>query len=544
MKRRASKQLRYGTNTLLMTVSAVIILVVINLFSARHFHRFDLTHNKEYTLSKSSKRLVGGLEDLLTIKAYFSEKLPPYMTNFRRQVGDLLEEYQARAKGNLRVEFIDPKDDPRLARTLQFQGIPQVQLNILEHDKYQVINAYLAMSIEYEDRREVIPAVLPRDVENLEYNITSAIVKVISAQVRPIGLLTNNPRVDLKKDYRHLTEALERQYTVRYIDLTQTKTIPRNLAALIIISPQDFTDKELYDLDQFFMNGGKLICLIDTIEFEEDALNASVKVPNITKLLEHYGISVHSDLAADMRSHSMASFNTGFVSFTMPYPFFVKITKKGLAQDNQIVNKLESLVLPWASSVEANEAAAQGLEVTRLASTTPYALSQQAPFNLNPQQRLRPKKEDVKQLPLAVLVNGKFTSYFKDKPIPEEATQPEAAPPSPRPEKPQTITESSDTQILVVGNARFTSDRHLFQFRSNLVFMLNAVDWMALGEDLIGIRTREVTDRPLRELSDAQKATVRYLDTFGASVLVILFGLSRIVLKQRKRRYYETLMVD
>ncbi len=525
-----------------MVVSAVIILAVINLFSARHFHRFDLTHNKEYTLSKSSKRVVAGLEDLLTIKAYFSEKLPPYMTNFRRQVKDLLEEYQTYSKGNLRVEFIDPKDDPRLARTLQFQGIPQVQLNILERDKYQVINAYLGMSIEYEDRREVIPVV--RNLKDLEYDITSAIVKVTSAQVRPIGLLTNNPRVDLKKDYRSLTEALERQYTVRYIDLTQTKTIPRNLAALIIISPQDFTDKQLYDLDQFVMNGGKLICLVDTVEFEEDALNASVKVPNITSLLEHYGINVHSDLVADLRSHSMGSFNTGFVSFTMPYPFFVKVTRKGLAQDNQIVSKLESLVLPWASSVEANEAAAQGLEVAQLASTTPFAISQQAPFNLNPQQRLRPKKEDVEQLPLAVLVNGKFTSYFKDKPIPEEPTQPEATPPSPRPDEPQTITESSETQILVVGNARFTSDRHLFQFPSNLVFMQNAIDWMALGEDLIGIRAREVTDRPLRELSDAQKATVRYLDTLGASVLVIVFGLGCIVLKRRKRRYYETLMVD
>ncbi len=527
-----------------MIVSAVIILAVINLFSARHFHRFDLTHNKQYTLSKSSKRVVAGLEDLLTIKAYFSKTLPPYMTNFRRQVGDLLEEYQTYAKGNLRVEFIDPKGDPQLARTLQFQGIPQVQLNILEHDKYQVINAYLAMSIEYEDRREVIPAVLPRGVENLEYNITSAIVKVISAQVRPIGLLTNNPRLDLKKDYRHLTEALERQYSVRYIDLTQRNAIPRNLAALIIISPQDFTDRQLYDLDQFVMNGGKLICLIDTVEFEEDALNASVKVPNITKLLKHYGINVHSDLVADLRSHSMASFNTGFVSFTLPYPFFVKVRKEGFSSDSQIVNRLESLVLPWSSSVEANEAAAQGLEVARLVSTTPYALSQQAPFNLNPQQRLRPKKEDVEQLPLAVFVNGKFTSYFKDKPIPEEPTQPETTPPSPRPDEPQTITESSETQILVVGNARFVADRHLFQFPSNLIFMQNAVDWMVLGEDLIGIRAREVTDRPLRELSDAQKATVRYLDTLGASVLVILFGLGCIVLKRRKRRYYETLMVD
>lgn len=542
MKRRMAKQVRYGTNTLLMIVSAVIILGVINLFSARHFHRFDLTHNKEYTLSASSKRVVGGLKDLLTVKAYFSEKLPPYLANFKRQVKDLLEEYQTYAKGNLRVEFIDPANDPQLARTLQFQGIPQVQLNILEHDKYQVMNAYLGMSIEYEDRRQVIPVV--RDLKNLEYDITGAIVKVSSGQVRPIGLLTNNANIDLQKDYRQLTEALQRQYTVRPIDLSQTKTIPRNLAVLIIISPQDFTDEQLYELDQFVMNGGKLICLVDTVELEQGALNASVKVPNITKLLEHYGISVHSDLVADLRSHSMASFNSGFISFTLPYPFWTKITKKDFAQDNQIVNKLESLVLPWSSSVATSNATAQGVEVTPLASTTAFALSEQAPFNLNPQQRFKPKKEDLEQRELAVLLKGKFSSYFKDKPVPEETTTPEATPGPPRPEKPQTVTESSETQILVVGTSRFVSDRHLFQFPSNLIFIQNAVDWMALGEDLIGIRTREVTDRPLRELSDAQKSTVRYLDTLGASVLVILFGLGRIALKRRKRRYYKTLLVD
>jgi ABC-2 type transport system permease protein len=527
-----------------MIVSAVVILAIINLFSSRHFHRFDLTSNKEYTLAKSSKRIVGGLKDLLTIKAYFSEKLPPYLVNLKRQVEDLLEEYQAYAKGNLRVEFIDPGDNPQLARTLQFQGIPQVQLNILEHDKYQVMNAYLGMSIEYEDRREVIPAVLPRNVGNLEYDLTSAIIKVISAQVRPIGLLTNNPSVNLKNDYRQISDALERQYSVRQIDLTQTNTIPRQLGALIIFSPQDFTDRQLYELDQFFMNGGKLICLVDTVELEQGALNASVKVPNITKLLEHYGVSVHDDLVADLRSHSMASFNTGFVSFALPYPFFIKITREGLAKDSPIVNRLESLVLPWASSLDVNKTAEEGVEVTRLASTTPYALSQHAPFDLNPQQRFRPKKEDLEQRLMAVMLKGTFPSYFKDKPVPEETPEPEPTPARPRPEEPKTITESSETELLVVGTSRFISDRQLYQFASNMIFMQNAVDWMALGEDLIGIRTREATERPLRELSDGQKTTVRYLDTFGASVLVVLFGLTRIVLKRRKRIYYKTILVD
>jgi ABC-type uncharacterized transport system involved in gliding motility auxiliary subunit len=144
---------------------------------------------------------------------------------------------------------------------------------------------------------------------------------------------------------------------------------------------------------------------------------------------------------------------------------------------------------------------------------------------------------------LASAVSGKFTSFYQGKEIPkEEKLEDEKNPRPPTPEK-ETVSESPETQILVVGNARFIQDRTAWQFPGNLVFMMNGVDWLTLGNELISIRTRQVIDRPIVELSDAKKATVRFLNIFAVSVLVVLFGIVRIFFKRRKRRYYESILV-
>jgi len=100
----------------------------------------------------------------------------------------------------------------------------------------------------------------------------------------------------------------------------------------------------------------------------------------------------------------------------------------------------------------------------------------------------------------------------------------------------ETIKESPESQIVVIGNSRFISNNFLTQFKDNQVFLLNIVDWLTLGEQLIGIRSRGATDRPLKEIKEYEKTLIKSLNMFGVPLLLILFGMLRFYLRRRKKR--------
>ena len=101
------------------------ILVIINAFSSNHFIRLDLTEDKRYTVSKSTKKVLSELDDIVNIKVYLSKDLPPYVVMLTDQIKDILEEYKIYSDGNLDIEYIDPSGDPLIQQKLRFMGIPQ-----------------------------------------------------------------------------------------------------------------------------------------------------------------------------------------------------------------------------------------------------------------------------------------------------------------------------------------------------------------------------------------------------------------------------------
>ena len=218
-----------------------------------------------------------------------------------------------------------------------------------------------------------------------------------------------------------------------------------------------------------------------------------------------------------------------------------------------MVNQLEGLILPWTAPVELVSAKVSSestggaedagkLRGVELFKTSQYSWTNGKPFNLSPQQRFVPTTE-MKNYPLGIAISGKFKSFYTDKPIPEPEESGEDSSESETPSESSTqdtIKESLETQIVVVGNGRFVSSMFLGRSRTNMLFFENAVDWLTLGEDLINIRSRFVTDRPLKEISESGKLFVRIINICGASALVIIFGLTRFILKRRAKKIFET----
>jgi ABC-2 type transport system permease protein len=534
----AGRKKRSSVVVEIAVVAALVALV--NLLSLKFFVRTDLTEGRIYSISESTKNVLKGLDDIVHIKVYFSEKLPPYMANLRREVRDVLGEYQAYAGKNLIIDFEDPAESPETEQRVRTLGIPQVQMNVIEKDKAEVVNGYLGMAVLYEDRSEVLPVV--SSAANLEYDLTSAILKVSMADVKTVGFLKANRDKNLSEVYESFMSALRNQYEVREVTTSDGSLIPDDINTLVVAGPKQVSPWGAYTIDQFLMRGGRVLFMVDAIDVVEGTL-AGVKVETgIDSLLAGYGAEVRSDLVLD-RSCATATFVTGYMRFSLPYMLWPMVLKENLADTSPITNQLERVVFPWTSSIALKEPSGGPVEVTVLAKSSEQSWSEERRFNLDPQQRFLPMT-DTGPRNLAVLLEGTFESYYAGREAPaatavkaaEEGSEGETLEVVETPPH-QRVDRSPSTQIVVIGDSRLGEQSYLGQFPENRTFLLNVVDWLTLGESLIGIRSRAVTSRPIKEVGEGTRATIRFTATFGVPLALIIWGLMRRYLNRRRRRY-------
>jgi gliding-associated putative ABC transporter substrate-binding component GldG len=470
------------------------ILVVVNFLSYQIFTRFDLTENKAYSISQVSKKTVKELDDIVNIKVYFSEDLPSQFITLRQEVGDILDEYEAYSDGNIRIEFINPDDDESTARELYTKGIPQLTFQTFEKDKAQVVNGYMGMTISFGDNTEVIP-VLDKDTSSLEYQVTTAIKKITAEQMATIAFLASNGTANLQQEISSAYQAVSELYSVDIVDLAEQEEIPAAITTLIIAGPkEEFSEAQLETLEAFLARGGNVLALVDGVLIEQ-GLQARANNTGLESLLAERGVSLENNLVADVRN-AMASFSQGFMTFSTNYPFWPKITSDSFNKDNSAVSGLESVVLRWASSLDI--ASEQEENIIPLAYTSPKAWQEKDKFNLNPQQNIR--KSGDQKFTLAALI---------------EAGQ------------------EGEGRIIVVGDSDFIVNNNN---ADNLTFFQNLVDSLSLDDDLISIRSKTVTSRPIQEdLEDGTRGFIRYANIFGVTIVVLVFGMTRYYLRRKSR---------
>lgn len=512
------KQYNLGTQIAII----VGIILVLNFLSYQIFTRIDLTQGKIYSISDVSKKTAKDLKDIVNVKAYFSENLPAQFINVKQEVKDILAEYQNYAGNKLRVEFIDPKDSEKTQRQLQMLGVPQLQFNVLENDKYQVINGYLAIVVSYGDKQQAIPVV--NDTQNLEYQLTGALKKVTAEKFPGIALTSGHGELNADSEISFADKKLAEIYSIQTVDLADGEEISKDIDTLIIAGPKaKFSERAQYVIDQFIMSGKSVIFLINGANVDEN-LQAVKNEGTLEKLFAGYGVKIEPSFALDASS-DMASFNQGFVTFTTQYPFFVKIGEGGLDQNNAAVAKLQSLVFPWSSPITVDDKKNEA-KISILAKTTGQAWIMKDNFNLNPQGDFgMAGAKGVYNL--AVSINGKLKSAF-DKYIPKDK------------ETGQHLSSAENARLIVVGNANFIKDNFVRRYPDNLTFFQNTVDAVSLDSDLIKIRSKAVSERPLKQISDSQKRALKYGNIFGVTVVVLVFGLFRYF-GRRKSKFADEL---
>jgi len=404
-------------------------------------------------------------------------------------------------------------------------GIPKLQLTRYEKERAEAMSAYLGIAIQFAGKTEVIPVV--QGVERLEYDITSALVKV-STEQQTVGIATAGS-LTAPEGLAGLQQLLRAQHNVQVVNLVDGP-VPPGVTSLIVMDDDVFTEVETYRIDQYIMSGGKVFFMAGGVGVNLGTLAAQNRDVKVGPLLRAYGIEVQNSLVVDAQA-PLVGFDVGtFFPLSVRYPWFPQVVDKGFSRENPITSELQSLTLPWTSPLTLiGDTTSTGISVDVLARSSERSFASTAPFDLNPQNRISLPDAGVGPRVLAVAMVGSFTSAWKGNPqVPGDTLGV-----APRP-----LEQSPETQIAVVGNANFLDNRFLQQFPTNSVFAANVVDWMTAGTDLIAIRSRSAMNRPLEEIEDDKKGMYKLLAMLPVPVLVILFGLVRARLGQKRRKRY------
>ncbi len=489
-----SKHFEHQRHKIVRGFLLLALVIIINLLSYKHFFRIDLTADNKFTLSKSTENLIQKANDVINIKFYLSDKLPPDLNTRADYVKDILNEYSAISNGNIKISYLDPISNPSLLEETSAIGIPQIQMEILEKDKYQVQNGYFGIAIFYGNKTEIIPVI--QNLNSLEYDITSRIKKVYLNEFKKIGFLSNVNGYDSENGYTRIASLLKENYEVENIDLQSDSEIA--VDTIIVGGPKkDLSQEVLNRLDQFIKEGGKVIFLIDTIDVGNGLIAQPLDQANISDYLANRGILINNDLIYD-QNHENASFSQGFISYILPYPLWPKFLNENFDKDNIIVNSLSNIVMPWVNSLDIKES---NLKLTKLIQSSQKADHFTENFDLNPQQQF--VLENPKKFTTAILAEGQT---------------------------------DDKTKFIVISDSDFISDQFIDMFPANSKFILNTVDYLTLDSDLIQIRSKNLNDNPLKKISDKYNIVIKNLGTFLSPILLVIYGVQRTIRRRKKAK--------
>lgn len=483
----AIRRLRLGV--VLLTVG----LIVLNLFGRRIGGRLDLTPGRAYTLSPATRQLLGNLNDVVTLKLFASAALPPEVAFLKRDVDDLLRDYRSAGRSKVRLVVADPVADSAAAREASTLGIPPVQFNVVGRGELQVREGYLGIAVQYAEGVKTIPFV--RQANDLEYRLTSDIRALTRKDKPAVGLAVTADRSAPARNrtFNTLQEQLEQNYAVRPVTLSADSGFPRDLKALIVIGVPDSLSQAQIARLQTFLDNGSLLLMASGMALLPDAPLATARPIPWNVLLSPYGVSVRSDMVYDLASNAQVAVPTQFGQIRMPYPLWVRALSTRASTVNA---ELDGVLLPWTSTIDTSRAPPG--TVTPLFATTRAGGVRAAEMLLSPTQQF--SRDSLAPRLLAVQINA--------------AAKGGAAGPRGR--------------LIVVGSTDFASDRYLRTGDASIVFVQNAVDWLAQDEALIAIRSKDRSPPPLVFTRDATREAVKYGNLIGIPLLLIGVGVVRL----------------
>ena len=470
------------------------IVILANLVSDRFFLRLDFTADKRYTLSDATKNILGSLKEPVTVTAYISGELPPDFARVRSDFQDELIEYSNRSGGKVMYEFINPNKNEQAEQKTMQEGIQPVLINVREKDQVKQQKAYMGAVVHYGDKKEVIPFIQPGAA--MEYSLSTCIKKMTVENKPKLGFIQGHGEPSPNAMIQ-AWQALSVLYDVEEVRLGDSATDLAKYKTLVWVAPKDSVpDVQLAKLDYFLSNGRNLYIAMNRVEGNLQRATGSEIRTGLEKWLESKGLKVNPDFVIDQSCGSvMVNQQQGGMSFqtSMQFPYLPLLTK---FPESPVTKGLTSLLLQFASSMDY---AAVNKDVTfmPLAVSSDKAGTENTPMYFNLGRNWQQKDFTRSGICMAGVLSGKLSG-------------------------------NANSKLLVVSDGDFPINGEGQQARQippdNLNFFVNGVDFLSDDTGLIGLRTKEVSSRPLDQMEDGKKAFIKYLNFLLPLLLIVGYG--------------------
>ena len=543
----------------------LFLLLVINIIGSFFFFRLDLTKDKRYTLSSTSLQIIEQVKNPLYIKVYMQGELPSEFKRLQLETRQMLEEFQG-YNSNIIFEFIDPLEDEASSmdniKELYRKGLTPINISVDDKGKQSQAMVFPWAIAVYDNKEVNIPLLknimgasttdkIIGSVQHLEYSIADALHKITNDKQKKIAIIKGNGELHEAYIAKFLLQTKE-SYHIGPFTLDSVAKQPLNTLtelkkydlAIIAKPTEAFSESEKQVLDQYIINGGKTIWLIDQVVAEMDSLysptGSALAFPrdlNLNDFFFKYGVRIYPDLVKDEQGSpiKLASGEQG--SATQFQEFNWKFAPQVYSQSNHpIVKNVGGIKFDFANAIDTLK---NGIKKTVLLQSSPYSKRIGTPTDIN----LNSVNEETTpadylnkgNIPLAVLLEGKFHSMFENRILAFDQNNFQAKGNS---SKMVVISDGDIIKNQLDKNGmpvELGYDQRSGNLYDNKDFLMNCVNYVLDDTGLINIRSKDL-DLPLL---DKEKVYENYTNiqllTIGLPIVILaVFGLLFTFLRKRK----------
>ena len=543
------------TNDILEYIFLITILVSVNIILSEHFFRLDFTQDKRYSISPVSQKILSSLDGDVYVEIFLDGELSPDYERLKKSIKEKLDQFKAYSNTKLEYRFIDPSaEEDKQMRERGFTLIGQRGVQpkyFLEEKNGQKTEKFIfpGAIISYKQNETPVQFLkgnkvqsdeeqINQAVEGVEFELLKAIRKLSIKEFKTIAIIDGHGE-PAKENLEDITSTLNEFYAVKRVRLDSITALKGVDLAMIVGPKTPYTEKEKFILDQFITSGGKAFFVYDAIDIRKDSLKNGEtfglsKNLNLDDLLFKYGVRMNQSVLEDMNcAKTVVQTGLNGEVQAINFPYYPVIYQFGL---HPIVKNMDAVVLRFAGAIDTVKAI--GIKKTILIQTSAQTKEVQVPFQID----LDVLKKDPDPAtftsgskPVMCLLEGSFTSLYKNRPSPFEGVP--------------VTTKSAPSKIIVCADLDMIRnefdakrnipvplgyDRDMRYIFSNKEFVLNSIDYL-MEEDLLLVRQKEVVLRPL----DVQKIKndKKYWQIVNILVpilLVLLYGIGRFIWRKKK----------
>ncbi|MCZ4244492.1 gliding motility-associated ABC transporter substrate-binding protein GldG [Pedobacter punctiformis] len=535
----------------------ILSLVILNVLGQYFYHRFDFTADQRFTLNDKTKKILTSTDKPIVVTVFLDGELPPAFKRLKAAVNDLLSDYKAYSKTEMKIVFVDPlaglnqADQDTVINNLYQNGIEATSLSVKTESGLTQKFVFPMAMIESDGKQLPVKLFQNLDpgrnyeeninnsIENLEYIFTSSLKKVITGKNPRIGFTEENGELsDLQlNDAIH---TLSNSYEVGRVNLnTIDQAGLDKLNLLIIAKPKKaFTEAEKYKINYFVMNGGRVVWSIDQVNADLDSLrgrgsqmvfNSNL---NLDDMLFMYGARINYNVIADANCAEIPV-STGSVGGQsqiqmVPWLYYPILLPDTL---HSVVKNLDGIKSEFPSTVDS--IGVKGITKSYILTTSAFNKTFEVPklFSLQmvaEQPDLKAFRSTLKNTGL--MLEGNFPSVFAGRPLPAGITSPYTTATTGKPAKMIVIGDGDifknqvvekDGSPLPLGYDRYSKTTY-----GNKALLLNIVDYFTDADNLIALRNKEVKIRLLDKAKvKIEKTTWQMVNIVAPLLLLIFFAI-------------------